>query len=75
MSNTPKLTRRQAAIIGAFTGYTCGPFGDIREYIESLHPTWRGVGDVWMSENFKHIQEAAKNDFIALCADKEDEYV
>mgnify|MGYP001615151816 CR=1 FL=1 len=27
-----KLTRRQAAIIGAFTGVTCGPFEDIQDY-------------------------------------------
>jgi hypothetical protein len=30
----PRLTKEQAAIIGAFTGYCVGPFGDIQEYAE-----------------------------------------
>jgi hypothetical protein len=72
-NNTPKLTRRQAAIIGAFTGCTSGPFDDIKAYVESL-PNMRGVGDIWMSQNFKQIQKAAEADFLAICANKEDEY-
>jgi len=73
-NNTPKLTRRQAAIIGAFTGWTCGPFADIKAYVENLHPNFRGVGDIWMSQNYKQIQKAAEADFLAICANKEDEY-
>lgn len=31
-----RLTKRQAAIIGAFTGVTCGPFVDIQEYADEV---------------------------------------
>lgn len=31
---TPRLTKEQAAIIGAYTGIAVGPFSDIKEYAE-----------------------------------------
>ena len=62
------LTKRQAAIIGAFTGVTCGPFSDIHEYVDSL-PGFEGIythnfGD---REIMERVREAAKPDFLALC--------
>jgi hypothetical protein len=68
-----KITRKQAAIIGAFTGTTCGPFEDIQEYVDSL-PGFKGI----MTHNFgnnetvKRIKEASRDDFIALCPDRDD---
>ena len=32
----PRLTREQAAIIGAYTGICCGPFSDIHALAEAL---------------------------------------
>ena len=32
----PKLTREQAAIIGVFTGISCGPFSDVHKKAEEL---------------------------------------
>jgi hypothetical protein len=62
-----RLTKRQAAIIGAFTGIGCGPFEDIHEYIDSF-PQFKGI----MTHHFanravwKDIKEAVKPDFLAI---------
>ncbi len=68
MSEEQRLTKRQAAIIGAFTGITCGPFSDIHEYVDSL-PGLKGI----MTHNFANkeimndVKEAARADFLAIC--------
>lgn len=64
----PKLTSRQAAIIGAYTGILCGPFADMQEYVESL-PGFKGIGTIaFASEKVAEmIMEASKTDFLALC--------
>ena len=65
--NVPRLTKEQAAIIGAYTGITCGPFADVHEYCERIMG-----GPIW-THQFpalqERIREAAKADFIALCHD------
>lgn len=64
---TPKLTKEQAAIIGAYTGITCSPFSAIHEYAEKKlgRPIWtHQFGDEALAEELK---AAAKEDFIALC--------
>lgn len=69
----PRLTRRQAAIIGAYTAFLCGPFVDVHRYIEEVigRPVWtHELADRGMWEE---IREAAKEDFIALCHRKEAE--
>jgi hypothetical protein len=66
--DTPKLTRKQAAIIGAYTGVVCGPSQDIHDYIRAL-PGFRGLGPAGLAvipqERFK---QAAETDFMSLCA-------
>jgi hypothetical protein len=65
-----KLTREQAAIIGAFTGFLCGPFEDVQAYADEKlqRPTWtHEFGD----EDFaKDLKDVSRNDFLAICADK-----
>jgi hypothetical protein len=69
-----RLDRRTAAIIGAFTGISCGPFEDIHGYVDSL-PGFKGI----MTHNFADkkvwadIKEACRADFVALCADREED--
>jgi len=65
-----KLTRRQAAIIGAFTGITCGPFSDVHEYVDSL-PGFKGITTIGFATCSEQIREAAKADFLAICADSQ----
>ena len=75
-----RLTRRQAAIIGAYTGVACGPWGDIADYARSLlgHDLFRGlIGKEFRTHNEQKTLEAmqvmvaerARPDFMALCYD------
>lgn len=72
-ARVPKLTRRQAAIIGAFTGIACGPFADIHEYVDGL-PGFKGIGTISFSQEavWEQIKRACREDFLAICSDKGD---
>jgi len=63
-----KLTKEQAAIIGAYTGYSAGPFADIQEYAEKVlgRPIW--THEFANKKLVADLQEASKVDFISLCA-------
>jgi hypothetical protein len=66
----PKLTRRQAAIIGVFTGISAGPFEDVQQLGDELmgRPTWTHE---YGNEKFADdLRERARPLFIALCADR-----
>lgn len=67
MSEIPKLTPEQAAIIGAFTGISAGPFSDIHAYAERVlgRPIWTHE---FASERVAaELKEAAKEDFLSIC--------
>lgn len=60
------MTRRESAIIGAFTGVLCGPFDALHEYVEEImgRPVFtHEMGDKSISDE---IKEKSKPDFIAL---------
>ena len=68
--SVPKLTKEQAAIIGAFTGISCGPFSDVQEYAERKlgFPIWtHQFADKALMER---IKKTAKDDFISICYDE-----
>ena len=62
-----RLTKEQAAVIGAYTGFTAGPFADIQEYAERKlgRPCW--THEFGKPEFTEHLHLAAKEDFLALC--------
>lgn len=63
-----RLTRKQAAVIGAYTGYICGPFSDVHAYVDGL-PGFKGITSGFSFVAMAGaIHEAAKADFLALCA-------
>jgi hypothetical protein len=67
----PKLTKEQAAIIGAYTGYLVGPFADVQEYAERVigRPVWtHEFGTDAFAEGLK---AAARDDFLAICFERE----
>ena len=67
-----KLTKEQAAIIRAYTGYLIGDFSDMHSAIEKKlgRPVFiHGLATERMAEE---IREAFKEDFIALCPDSVD---
>lgn len=66
-----KLTREQAAIIGAYTGVTCGPFSDIHSLADRLigRPVW--THDFADKDFVAKLKELCRADFLAICADQE----
>lgn len=66
-----RLTRKQAAIIGAYTANTLGPFGDIVDYVHTLKG-FEGIADYGMVTFKNKIREACKEDFLSICADASD---
>ncbi len=67
-AHTARLTKEQAAIVGAFTGFTAGPFGDIREYAERKLGEPLSTIAFAMPEFAERLRAAAKEDFLAICA-------
>ena len=65
--SVPRLTKEQAAIIGAFTGVAVGSFGDIQEYAERLlgRPLW--THEFASKELAAELREAARPDLLAIC--------
>lgn len=62
-----RLTKEQAAIIGAFTGFTAGPSSDIQEYAE------KKLGRPIFTHEFadsgvaQELRDASREDFLAIC--------
>ena len=65
-----KLTKEQAAIIGAYTGVLCGKFASMHSYIENKlgRPVWtHQLADKKVTEE---IAEKTKADFLSICSDE-----
>lgn len=59
------MTRREAAIVTAYTGILIGPFSDFHAYVEQL--LGREVQHVEMDEAFfAALKERAKADFVGI---------
>jgi len=58
------ITKRDAAIISAYTGFLLGDFQDLHEYVEELfgRPVWTHE----FGYNAKQIKELSKPDFLIL---------
>jgi hypothetical protein len=68
-----RLTKQQAAVIGAYTGYAAGPFEDIQEYAEKLLGRPIQTIEFAFKPLVEKLRQAAKPDFIALCHDEDEE--
>lgn len=64
-----RLTREQAAIVGAYTGITAGCFSDIQEYAEKKLGRPIFTHEFGSKELSEELKSAAKQDFIAICAE------
>ena len=62
-----RLTKEQAAVIGAYTGFAAGPFADIHEYAEKVleRPIW--TREFASKKLVDDLRAASKADFLALC--------
>lgn len=66
-----KLTREQAAVIGAYTGFCAGPFADLHEYAERKlgRPIW--THQFANAKLVEDLKQAAREDFVAISAEGE----
>lgn len=69
----PRLTSRQAAIVGAYTGVLAGPFSDMRAYIEELLQRPVFTHELAYDALCERIKEMAKPDYLAICATNQEE--
>lgn len=61
-----KLTREQAAIIGAYTGVLCGPFEDVHELVEKLMGRPVFTIEMGNAEFMEKVRKLAHPLFIAI---------
>jgi hypothetical protein len=61
-----RLTKRQSAIIGAYTGITMGPFSAIHEYAEEKlgRPVW--THEFSNRALMDELQALSKDDFMSI---------
>lgn len=60
------MTKREAAIVSAYTGILLGNFSDMHEYVEEIMggPVWtHQFGD---KDFVEKVKEKSKNDFITI---------
>lgn len=60
------MTKHEAAIVTAYTGFVIGNFGDAHEYIEKImgRPVW--THEMANEEIAREIRKKSKADFIAI---------
>jgi hypothetical protein len=63
-----RLTREQAAVIGAFTGVPCGPFADIEAYARRMFARPVFVEEFAQRRFVDTLQDLATDDFLDLFA-------
>lgn len=60
------MTKEEAAIVSAYTGFLIGSFSDMHAYVEKImgRPVWtHEMGDKRIADE---ISEKAKADFVAM---------
>lgn len=67
-----RLTKEQAAVIGAYTGITVGPFEDIQEYAEKILGRPIYTHEFASKKLCEELKKATKPDLLSLCYDPED---
>lgn len=60
------MTRRESAIIGAYTGILAGPFDAMHEYIEEIMERPVFTHEMGSESVMEQIKDASKADFVAL---------
>lgn len=65
------MTKREAAIVSAYTGFMLGDFSDMHEYIEEImeHPVF--THELGSKSIAALVREKSKPDFIKLIVEQE----
>jgi len=66
------ITKREAAIISAYTNYLLGEFSDMHEYIEEIMGRPIYTHEMVIKATVDEIQEKSKDDFINLKVEVEE---
>lgn len=70
---TPRLTRRQAAILGAYTGIALGPLEDLKAYAREKLGADFYTHDMASERFWEALQDASRQDLLAITAEDDDE--
>ena len=68
-----RLTKEQAAIIGAYTGFLCGEFEDIHAKIEEVMGRSVWTHELANEAFMEELRAALKPQFLAILPKKEEE--
>jgi len=60
------MTKREAAIVSAYTGYLCGDFNKLHKYIEELMERPVFTHELGSKVLAEEIQKRATKDFLSL---------
>lgn len=60
------MTRKEAAIVSAYTGVLIGEFSDMHEYVEKImkRPVW--THELGNKATFNEIKNLSKQDFLDI---------
>jgi len=64
------LTKQQAAIVSAYTGFLVGKFSGMHEYVEKLMDRPVMTHELGSEEFAAEIKKAARPDYVALSGNK-----
>lgn len=60
------MSPEESAIVGAYTGFLCGPFDVMHEYIEKIMGRPVFTHEMGSKEFMEKVSEAAKTDFVTM---------
>ena len=61
------MTKREGAIIGAYTGILCGSFSALHEYIEEIMCRPVFTHELAREDVNEELKKRSKKDFILMC--------
>lgn len=70
LNNIPQLTKEQAAVIGLYTGFTCGPFSDIHQLAEHLEGGPIFTHQFADKKRVKLLKQKVRPLFLKLCHER-----
>ena len=62
------MTRREAAVISAYTGILCGSVEDMHRYVEKILERPVMTHEMADKKLWAEIKEASRSDFLSICA-------
>lgn len=64
------LTKREAAIISAYTGYLIGEFSEVHKYVEEKFGRPVFTHEMGFNDFQERIRDMAKSDFVLIEVEK-----